>query len=181
MQDRRWDNEKLAFWLAPLASTVPLIPFFALRASPLFLGKFISEPTHPFLSSQWGPSLAAMAVVFDGTILAYVVAAPLFLMIDSLGKMSGARLLILFGLTGILASQLVRVLQDFRQPGLRDFAESWLSTLFGLLCGLASGTYFVLSRKRQFPPRARAFLYSLPVGILVACGTILMRSARARQ
>jgi hypothetical protein len=42
-------NEKLAFWLAPLLSTIPQIPLFSLPLSPLYLGKLMGDPAHPFL------------------------------------------------------------------------------------------------------------------------------------
>ena len=48
MEEHRWQNEKLAFWLAPLLSTIPLIPFFSLPSSPLYLGKLMGDPAHPF-------------------------------------------------------------------------------------------------------------------------------------
>jgi hypothetical protein len=169
-----------AFWLAPLASTIPLIPFFGLPSSPLFLGKLMGDPTHPFLWPHWGPFLAAMAVVFDGTLLAYFVAIPLFLILRAVGKLSVIRVLVLFGLAGILASQLVHLAQGFRQPGLREFAVSWLSPLFGCLCGLASGACFALIANRRFPPAARrALAYSLPIATLAASGSALVWSASA--
>jgi hypothetical protein len=57
MEEHRWHNEKLAFWLAPLLSTIPLIPFFSLPSSPLYLGKLMGDPTHPFLWPRLGPWL----------------------------------------------------------------------------------------------------------------------------
>jgi hypothetical protein len=89
-----------------------------------------------------GPWLAAMAVVFDGTLLAYFVAVPVYLVLKAAGATSVVRVLVLFSLAGVLASQLVHVTQGFRQPGLREFAVSWLSPLFGCLCGLVSGACF---------------------------------------
>jgi hypothetical protein len=87
--------------------------------------------------------------------------------------------LILFGLAGIVASQLVHLAEGFRQPGLREFAVSWLSPLFGCLCGLASGTCFAFLANRRFPPAARAFTYSLPIVILAASASALVWSAQA--
>src|SRR5215510_14598655 len=41
--NRRLENEILALWLAPIVSTLPLIPFFTLRFSPLFLGTLMAD------------------------------------------------------------------------------------------------------------------------------------------
>ena len=175
------NNDGPAFWLAPLVSTIPLIPFFSLPSSPLFLGKLMGDPTHPFLWPQLGPWLAAMAVVFDGTLLAYFVAVPVYLFLKAAGTMSVVRLLVLFSLAGVLASQLVHVTQGFRQPGLREFAVSWLSPLFGCICGLVSGACFALFANRRFSVTARIVVYSLPVAILVACGSTLVWSAKVSK
>ncbi|MGA3043462.1 MAG: hypothetical protein ABSF54_22020 [Bryobacteraceae bacterium] len=171
-------NENPAFWLAPLASTIPLIPFFSLPSSPLFLGKLMGDPAHPFPWPHLGPWLAAMAVVFDGTLLAYFVAVPLYLLLRSAGTPSVIRLLVAFALAGVMASQLVHVAEGLRQPGLREFAVSWLSPLFGCLCGLFSGACFALFRNRRFRPAARALVYSLPAAVLVTCGGVLVWSAK---
>jgi hypothetical protein len=178
MEKRLWDNEHLALWLAPLASTLPLIPFFSLPSSPLFLGRLMGDPTHPFLWARLGPWLAAMAVVFDGTLLAYFAVVPLFMLLKVVGRVSVVRVLVLFGLTGLLASQLVHVAQNFPQPGLRDFATSWSSPLFGCLCGLVSGACFALLANRRFSLAARTIIYSLPVAILAICGSTLLWSAK---
>ena len=45
--ERILENEVLALWLAPLVSTLPLIPFFSLRFSSLFLGTLMADPSHP--------------------------------------------------------------------------------------------------------------------------------------
>ena len=126
MEKHLRSNEPLAFWLAPLASTIPLIPFFSLPSSPLFLGKLMGDPAHPFLWPHLGPWLAAMAVVFNGMLLAYFTALPVYLVLKATGTMPAIRTLVLFSLAGVLASQLVHVTQHFRQPGLREFAVSWL-------------------------------------------------------
>jgi hypothetical protein len=178
MEKRPRPNENPAFWLAPLAATIPLIPFFSLPASPLFLGKLAGEPANPFLWPHLGPWLAAMAVVFDGTLLAYFVAVPVYLLLKSTGKISVIRVLVVFSLAGVLASQLVHVVEDFRQPGLREFAVSWLSPLFGCLCGLVSGACFTLLRNCRFSLAARALVYSLPAAILAVCGGTLVWSAQ---
>jgi hypothetical protein len=171
------DSGNPAFWLAPLASTIPLIPFFSLRPSPLFLGRLMGDPTHPFLWQHWGPWLTAAAVIFDGTLLAYFVAVPVYLILKAARKLSEIRVLILFSLTGVLTSQLVHVTQGFRQPGLREFAVSWISPLFGCLCGLVSAACFALFANRRFSQAARVLVYSLPVAIVVACGSVLMWSS----
>jgi hypothetical protein len=172
-------DDNAAFWLAPLAATLPLIPFFSLPASPLFLGRLAAgDPVNPFLWATWGPWLAALAVIFDGTLLAYFMAVPIYLVLGAGERLSTPRVLLLFSAAGVVASQLVRVLQGFRQPLLRDFAVSWLSPLFGCLCGLAAGTCFVLLARRRFPVAGRALAYSLPVAVVMVSGSLLMWSAQ---
>jgi hypothetical protein len=178
MEEHFRNNEGPAFWLSPLVSTVPLIPFFSLPTSPLFLGKLMGDPTHPILWPRLGPWLAATAVVLDGTLLAYFVAVFVYLLLKTNRTMSVLRVLILFSLAGLLASQLVHITQGFRQPGLRQFAVSWLSPVFGCLCGLVSGACFTLLANRRFSAIARTLLYSLPVAILVACGSALVWAAK---
>lgn len=181
MEKRLWTNKGPALWLAPLVSTIPLLPFFSLPSSPLFLGKLMGDPTHPFLRPQVGHWLAAAAVVFDGTLLAYFVAIPVYMLLKTAATMSVLRVLILFSLAGVFASQLVHVMQGFRQPGLREFAVSWLSPLFGCLCGLVSGACFALLANRRFSVPARILVYSLPVAVLVACGSTLVWFVRVPQ
>jgi hypothetical protein len=118
-----------------------------------------------------------MAVVFNGMLLAYFTALPVYLVLKAAGTMPVIRALGLFSLAGVLASQLVHVTQGFRQPGLREFAVSWLCPLFGCLCGLASGGCFALLANRRFSAAARILVYSLPAAILVACGSSLIWSA----
>src|SRR5215813_9698216 len=68
--NRRLENEILSLWLAPIVATLPLIPFFTLRFSPLFLGALMADrgpTTWPWI----GPVVSAAGVVFDGTILGY--------------------------------------------------------------------------------------------------------------
>jgi hypothetical protein len=191
-EPRPADNVNPAFWLAPLVSTVPLIPFFSLPSSPLFLGNLMGTltTTHPFLRPRSGPWLAAVAVIFDGTLLAYFVAVFIYLLLfgsrriqrdffNATGKLSLVRVLILFGLAGISASQFVHWVQDFREPALREFAVSWLSPLFGCLCGLISGACFALFANRQFSATARTLVYSLPVTVVAATGSVLFWSSKA--
>jgi hypothetical protein len=184
------NNANLAFWLAPIVSTIPLIPFFSLPSSPLFLGRLMGDSTtNPFLQPQLGPWLAAAAVVFDGSVLAYLVAVFIYLPLlgsgrihwdffNAAGKLSLKRVLILFSLAGVSASQFVHWAQDFREPALREFAVSWLSPLFGCLCGLISGACFAFVANRRFSPGARVLVYSMPVTIVVACGGILFWSSK---
>jgi hypothetical protein len=172
------DNENLAFWLAPLVSTIPLIPFLSLPSSPLFLGRLIGDASHPFLWPGLGPWLAAAAVIFDGTLLAYFMAVPVYLLLISARRTSVMRVVIFFCLAGVSASQFVHLIQSFRQPGLREFAVSWLTLLFGLLCGLASGVFFALFANRRFSKAARVLGYSLPITIIAACGSALVWSAK---
>src|SRR5215831_14977710 len=100
MEKRLWENEALALWLAPLVSTLPLIPFFAIRQSPLFLGRLMGEPLHPFTRQWLGPVLSGMAVVFDGTILAYLLlaflAVPVYFILKRRGRLSVLNLLVAF-------------------------------------------------------------------------------------
>jgi hypothetical protein len=57
MDDHRriLENEILALWLAPLVSTLPLIPFFSFRFSPLFLGVLMADASHPTNWPWLGP------------------------------------------------------------------------------------------------------------------------------
>ena len=129
--DERVGYEILALWLAPFVSTLPLIPFFAIRFSPLFLGALEVGPNHPTTWPWFGPLLSAMGVIFDETILGsvaeIVVALPIYLLLRKLGKLSLIRIVLVGIITAIAASQFVAVVQHFKRPGLRDFATSWLS------------------------------------------------------
>jgi hypothetical protein len=111
--------------------------------------------TDPFLQPQLGPWLAAAAVIFDGSLLAYLVAVFIYLplfgsgqihrdLFSADGKLSLMRVLILFALASVSASQFVHWVQNFREPALREFADSWLFPLFGCLCSetLARGSAF---------------------------------------
>ena len=142
--------------------------------------------TNPFLWPQLGPWLAAMAVVFDGTLLAYFVAALLYLPLFGSGgrrrvRSSSMRVLILFALAGIFASQFVHWVQNFREPALREFAVSWLAPLFGCLCGLVSGACFAFFANRQFSTMARILVYSLPVSVVATCGGTLFWSSKVMR
>ncbi len=181
VESLRRDGINPAFWLAPLASSIPLIPFFSLPWSPLFLGRI--DIGGPFHQTTLGPWLAAAAVLFDGTILAYVMAAFLYLILFGSGlyrrefpneQLSTVGVLTIFGVAGMAGSQFVRLVQNFRQPGLREFAVSWQSPLLGCVCGLVSGACFAFFSRRQFSPAERAFVYGLPVGVVVACGSFLV-------
>jgi hypothetical protein len=172
-------NERVALCLAPFFSIAPLLPIFGLRASPLFLGRLMDDPTHPMNWPVWGPWLSSTAVVFDGTILAYVVALlfvlPVYLSIKPARTFS---VMAIFALGGVLASQLVHLLQGFRQPDLSDFANSWLSPLLGCLCGLTAALFFAWFARRRWTSVTRSLLCSLPVASIVACGFALVESAK---
>jgi hypothetical protein len=172
-------NERLALWLAPLAAVVPLIPFFSMPGSPWFLGKLMGEAGHPMSMPGWGPWISAAGVVFDGAILSYAltfaVILPVYFLLKDDGRMSSLRTVILFCVAAVLASQAVHVLQNFRQPGLREFATGWMSPVFGCVCGLSGGLCFTFLRKRRIPGFVA---YSLPAVLLVACGMVLVQAAR---
>jgi len=181
-------NENLAFWLAPVASVVPLIIFFGVSSSPLFIGRLMGEPAHPFLWPRIGAWVGTAGVAFDGTLLAYLTAIPMYFVVIRTGHIRRAflnntetpslvRLIAAFGIAGVLASQLVHLAQNFRQPYLRAFAESWLSPLFGFLCGLFASACFVLLANSRLSARARALLAALPIAVVFACGGVLIWSA----
>jgi hypothetical protein len=191
MKPRFIANENLAFWLSPVASVFPLILFFGVSPSPWFIGKLMGEPAHPFLWPQSGTWLGTAGVAFDGMILAYLTAIPVYFLVfrkrhvrraflKNTGTLSLFPLLAVFGVAGILASQLVHLAQHFRQPVLRSFAESWMSPLFGSLCGLFASACFVMLWNFRFSPRARALLASLPIAVVAACGGILFGRYKAR-
>lgn len=157
-------NVNAAYWLAPLASSIPLIPFFSLPASPLFLGRLgFGDAENPFLQPQWGPWLAAAGVIFDGTIMAYAMAFILYTFFRMTREpMTTRRVVVLSSLMGVLASQLVHAVQHFRQPALSAFADSWLSPIFGCICGLTSGACFALFAKWRFSLAARILFIHCP-------------------
>jgi hypothetical protein len=102
----------------------------------------------------------------DGILLAYLMALPLYFVLRTGGKLP----VVAFGMAGVLASQVVHALQNFRQPALREFAISGWSPLFGLACGLSAGACFVLLRNRRFPRLA----YGLPAAVVTLCGCLLV-------
>lgn len=166
-----------AYWLAPLASSLPLIPFFSLPSSPLFLGRLgAGDAMNPFLLPGWGPLLAAAGVIFDATILAYLMAFFLYTFFFWITRehITMRRVLILFGTGGVFASQLVHWLRHFRQPGLSAFADSWLSPVFGSACGVTSAACFALLARRRFSAGWRALACSLPFAVVAACGVFLI-------
>jgi hypothetical protein len=175
-------NETLAFWLAPLASVIPLIPLFGLRSSPLFLGTLMGDPGHPMNWPGWGSWLATMAVAFDGTILAYlmalVLALPAYSLYRQSSKVSAAGILILFSLVGVCASRFAYIVQGFKQPGLTEFANSWSSPLIGTLCGLTAGLFFLIFKDRTLSRITRRLIYPLPILVLTLCGAVLAESAK---
>jgi hypothetical protein len=126
-----------------------------------------------------------MGVLFDGTILGYVMtyvlAVPIYFLVKEHTQMSVARVMILFCLTGVAASQVVHGLQNFRQPGLREFASGWMSPVFGCLCGAAAGLFFAACRKYSLPERVRPFFYALPAFTLILCGFLLVQIGPAQM
>ena len=181
---RKIVNEPLAFWLAPLVAAVVLIPVFSFPASPWFLGNLAGEPMS---LPGVGPCLSAMGVLFDGTILGYVMtyilAVPIYFLLKEHTQMALVRVMILFCLTGVAASQVVHGLQNFRQPALREFASGWMSPVFGCLCGAAAGLFFAACRKYSFPKRVhlRLFFYALPAFTLILCGFLLVQIGPAQK
>jgi hypothetical protein len=129
-------NERVGFWMAPLAAAVALVPFFSLPASPWFLGKLTAEAPMSL------PAMAAMGVILDGT-----------------------------------GSQVVHALQNFRQPGLREFASGWMPSVFGCLCGAVAGLTFILFRKLRIPEPAQPFVYAAPAFTVILCGFLLVNHA----
>jgi hypothetical protein len=176
------ENERLALWLAPFVSVLPLVPLFGIPASPLFLGRLMADPRHPMNWPVWGPWLSSMAVVFDGAILAYfvgfLVVLPIYLFFRGNRALSMVGAVAIFGLGGVLASQLVHLLQGFRQPELRAFATSWLSPVMGCVCGLAAGAFFAAFARRRLSPDTRILLFPLPLAAVVTCAVALIAAAR---
>jgi hypothetical protein len=163
-------NEALALWLAPLVSTFPLVPLFSIPSSRLFLGRLMDDPAHP-ANQAW---VAAAAVLFDGSLMAYFFALllvlPVYLAWRRAGSVPVMRVLILFSFAGICASQLVHLVQTFRQPDLAAFASSWLSPVIGCACGLVAGAFFWWFAKRSWS----RVLYALPPAVLVGCAIFLV-------
>jgi hypothetical protein len=178
-----WQNERVGLWLAPFFSTLLLVPLFGLRGSPFFLGRRIDQPSHPMNWPVWGPWLSSMAVVFDGTRLAYFVAClvvlPVYWLYHENRAVSFAGVLAIFGSGGIAASQLVHLLQGFRQADLRAFAKSWWSPLIGCVCGLVAGACFAALARRPLSRATKTFLYPLPVAAVVVCAVALLAAAKA--
>jgi hypothetical protein len=168
-------NERLGFWMAPLAAAAALVPFFSLPASPWFLGRLTGEP-----AMAW-PAAAAMGVILDATILGYVMTytmtLPIYFGLKAKTRMSLARVMLLFCLTGIAGSQVVHALQNFRQPALRAFASGWLPPVFGCLCGAVAGLTFLLFRKVRIPETAQPFVYAAPAFTVILCGFLLVNHA----
>jgi len=186
--NRRLENELLALWLAPIVSTLPLIPFFTLRFSPLFLGTLMADrgpTTWPWI----GPVVSAAGVVFDGTILGYaalfVVGLPVYLILRKLNHLSPVHIVLLGAIAGIIASQFVAyVVQHrgpFKQPGLTEFALSWSSFLLGGLSGGVAGWFVAhLSGYRKQFETTRVFLaFLLPIGAEILCAFVIVASAQA--
>jgi hypothetical protein len=182
MDKRFTENQALALWLAPVVSTMPLIPFFCIRSSPLFLGRLMGDPLHPFAWSRLGPLLSGMAVVFDGTIFAYLLlvflAIPSYFTLKKNGKLSVRNLLIAFVTVGVAGSQLARLItQGFRQAGLRDFSNGPWAPLLGLLCGLAAGAFVAYVANRRISSTARSLMFLAPIAVVTICAFSLVAAA----
>lgn len=132
-------KEIAAFLVAPLVASLFLFPWFVIPQSPFFLGSLAPE-------ENIGVGLSALAVMINGSILGYltvgVFSIPTYLAIRSMTGMTLWRLYLLAGVSGVLASLLVRFVQNFKQPLLRSFAESMISPIFGLFCGLTAAAIF---------------------------------------
>ena len=171
----------MAFWLTPLAATTPLVPVFSIRSSPLFLGTLMGDPTHPTNWPLWGPLLSAMGVVFNGTLLGYAaelcLVLPFYLLLRYRGRVSADRMIVVYVIVGIAASQAVHMLQRFQQPGLRAFADSWFAVAMGGACGLAGGLFFVATASAEISTPRRIVSLIAPIALLAICaGTIIWSS-----
>jgi len=127
-----------------------------------------------------GPLISAMAVVFDGQILAglmvLLLVAPAHIALRRSGKDSAGNTLGLCAAAGIAASQVARLIaQGFRQADLRAFANSWESPIIGFICGLAAGAFIVYATKRHM---ARGLGYLGPVAAQVISAAIVMAFAK---
>jgi hypothetical protein len=173
-------NDVSVLWLAPLVATLPLIAFCCLPASPWFLGRLMDEPSHPMNQPVIGPLISAMAVVFDGQILAglmvLLLVAPAFIGLRANGRISTRNILALTGAAGVVASQIARlIVQNVRQADLRLFANSWESPVIGCICGLAAGAFIAYFMKRRI---ARPFAYLTPIAAQALAAVILIAAAK---
>ena len=179
---QEWKNDVGVLCLAPMISTLPLIALCSVPASPWFLGRLMDDPAHPFNQPHFGSLVSAMAVVFDGQILAGLMmlflVAPAYIGLRRNGKDSVRNVLALTGAAGIVASQIARLIaQGFRQADLRAFANSWESPIVGCLCGLAAGAFIVYFAKRRID---RFFGYLAPIAVHAISAVILIASAAPR-
>jgi hypothetical protein len=178
--ERKWQNDAAALCLAPLAATVPLIAFFSAPFSPLYLGKLMGEAAHPFNRPWIGPLVSAMAVVFDGQILGSLMVlflvAPVYAALRARGHDSFRNLVTLGGAAGIVGSQIARMIsQGFRQPDLREFANSWQSPAIGCLCGLAAGVFIAYFGRRM---RLSGPVCMLPLAAWAVSAAVIVWSAQ---
>jgi hypothetical protein len=176
---RDWRNEAAALWLAPLVSTIPLIPFLSIPSSPFFLGRLMDDPTHPMNWPHMGPMISALAVVFDAEILGIVIVlflvAPAYVGLRESGKNTARNILLVCAGAGILASQIARMIaQGFRQADLRAFANSGTSPILGCLCGLAAGGCIVYFANRRLAPM---LIWCAPVAALAISALVLTWSS----
>jgi hypothetical protein len=176
--ERTWRNEAAALCLAPLVATLPLIPISSFPSSPLFLGKLMDNPAHPMNWPHLGPWISALAVVFDGQILGFLVTLflvlPVYAGLRENGRNSARNILMVCAGAGLIASQIARfIAQGFQQRDLRAFANSWQSPVVGCLCGLVAGAFIAYFGKR----RIALPICSAPVAVMVVSASVIMWSA----
>jgi hypothetical protein len=181
------ENEILALWLAPLVSTLPLIPFFSFRFSPLFLGALMADASHPTNWPWLGPLIAATGVIFDGTILGGVaellIALPIYLVLRKFGWLSRPKVVALGVLAAIGASQFVAFTQrssPFQQSALTQFAVSSLSPALACLSGGTAGlcVAYLTSRRTKLREPLSFFGFLLPIVSLMICVLTLTSSSQ---
>jgi hypothetical protein len=182
---RNWHNEAAAVWLAPLAGTIPLIPFMSIPSSPFYIGRLMDDPTHPFNWPTTGPLISALAVFFDAGILAILIVlflvAPVYAGLWKYRKNTVRNTLVLCAGAGVIASQIARVIaHDFRQPDLRAFAGSGTPPILGCLCGLAAGSFIAYFANRSLANRraTRMLICCAPVAALGVSAILLMWRGR---
>jgi hypothetical protein len=175
---RDWHDEAAALWLAPFIAAIPLAVTMSIRSSPVFLGKLIGEPSHPFNWPHLGQLQSAMAVFFDAEILGVLTLlfflGPAYAGLRATGKNTAVNTLILCAVAGVAASQVAHLIaQGFRQAELRAFAGSDMAPILGCVCGLAAGGAIVHFANRRI---ARAAVCCLPVVAMGVSATLLVWS-----
>jgi hypothetical protein len=169
-----WRNEAAALWLAPVAATIPLIPFVSIPSSPFFLGKLMDDPMHPFNWPHIGPLISAMAAFLDaeslGIVIVLFLVAPIYAMLRKCGRNTAGYILTACAVSGVVASLIARVIaQSFRQADLRAFANSEASLGLGCLCGLAAGGFVAYFAGRRI---ARPLICCAPISALAVSAVL---------